>query len=135
MNRFAHEPPAVYSGLSQSLIDGIRTDTPPPISGAGEDENAIYAFCYQLYHGKHRVDQATWIKARELLGEKGCVELMGVMSGYWWVVVTHGTEAMIGVIETWTTLCCLFNSFVSMSLNVDEFPVPQDSPNLLNPAK
>lgn len=96
-------PPALHAGVSEAMVTAIKSDLPPPIAGAGKDEDAIYSFVYQIYHGKHRVDQKTWLKIRELLGEKGAVELMAMCAGY---------------------------CFVSMCLNVDEFPVPSDATGL-----
>ncbi|KAI9001801.1 hypothetical protein DFJ74DRAFT_775501 [Hyaloraphidium curvatum] len=98
---YAHELPAIHAGLSKEGCDAIRKNLPPPVAAMTADQNAIYAFCRQLYHSERkRVDQATWLKVRELLGERGAVELMGVMSYYTWV---------------------------SMCLNVDEFPIPPDT--------
>lgn len=66
-SRYAHEPPALHSGVSKAAVDAIRAKKPPPVAEMTEIENTIYAFCWAQYNSeKKRVDQHTWNKVRLL---------------------------------------------------------------------
>ena len=61
-----------------------------------DDERAVYTFACRL-HENHQVDEATYSAAVKQLGERGTVELVGLLGYY---------------------------TLISMTLNVFEVPVP-----------
>jgi 4-carboxymuconolactone decarboxylase len=63
---------------------------------AREDEQVVYDFC-QEYYRDHRVGNATFARAKAQLGERGIVDLVGIMGYY---------------------------ALISATLNVFEVPVP-----------
>ena len=73
--------------------------------GMQKDEDAVYTFCTELLNTKH-VSDATFKTAKDAVGEKGVVDLMGVMSWY---------------------------QMVSMMLNVDRYPLPDGAQPELKP--
>ncbi|KAI9004514.1 AhpD-like protein [Hyaloraphidium curvatum] len=96
----SHAEAAKLAGISEDALREIREDRAPPLASLTEEGNAYYAFCWKLFHAPNRVDAGTWEAVRNLIGEPGAVELMGLMGLY-----------------TWVSFC----------LNVDEFPVPHES--------
>jgi 4-carboxymuconolactone decarboxylase len=69
------------------------------------DEEAVYDFCNELLNTR-QVSDATFSAARAKLGERGVVDLIGVMGYY---------------------------HLVSMLLNVDRYPLPDGAKNELKP--
>ena len=90
----AHVRLAQQAGLSQEVIDAIaerrtaRFDDP--------DDQLVYDFC-QDYYSDHRVSDATYERVVKRFGDKGIVDLAGLIGYY---------------------------SFVSVTLNVFEVPTP-----------
>ena len=70
-----------------------------------KDEEAVYTFCTELLNTK-QVSDATFKPRRTRFGEKGVVDLIGVMSWY---------------------------QMVSMLLNVDRYPLPDGAQPELKP--
>ena len=95
---YAHKTLALEAGLSASVVDDIQAGRRP--TGMKPDETVIYDFCTEL-RTKHRVSDATFASAKSLLGERGVVDLIGVMGYY---------------------------DIISMVLNVDRYPLPQPGP-------
>ena len=91
---YAHLPLALKAGLDPKIAEQLAANKRP--SGMKEDEAAVYDFCTQLHRTK-KVSDATFKRAVGLFGEKGVLDLIGVM-GYYTVA--------------------------SMVLNVNEAPVP-----------
>jgi len=91
---YAHKRAALDAGLSPAIVDAIRDGRRP--AGMSKDEEAVYNFCTEVLNTKH-VSDATFAAAKNAFGEKGVVDLMGVMSWY---------------------------QMVSMLLNVDRYPMP-----------
>ncbi len=91
---YAHKRAALQAGLNPAIVEAIQTGKRP--SGMAKDEAAVYAFCTEVLNTKH-VSDATFQTAKDAVGEKGIVDLMGVMSWY---------------------------QMVSMLLNVDRYPLP-----------
>ena len=91
---YAHKRAALQAGLNPAIVDAIQNGRKP--AGMQKDEEAVYTFCTELLNTKH-VSDATFQVAKDLVGEKGVVDLMGVMSWY---------------------------QMVSMLLNVDRYPLP-----------
>jgi len=89
-----HEVFARKAGLDEAVIAAIAARRPPAF--AREDERAVYEFC-QVFYRDHRVDDATYARAVAQFGERGVVDLVGIMGYY---------------------------ALISMTLNVFEVPVP-----------
>ena len=100
---WAHRRIAREAGLEEALIQAIATGK---ISqGLAADVAAVYGFCNELLQTR-LVSDATYAAAVELFGEAGVVDLMGTMSYY---------------------------TLVSMSLNVDQYPLPEGELRELQP--
>src|SRR4051812_26526843 len=93
----AHKRAALQAGLNPAIVDAIQNGRRP--AGMQKDEEAVYNFCTELLQTK-QVGDATFAAAKDAVGEKGVVDLMGVMSWY---------------------------QMVSMLLNVDRYPLPDGS--------
>lgn len=92
---WAHRRIAFEAGLPQDLMEAIATGAAP--QGQPADISAVYEFCNELLHTR-QVGDASYAAAVELFGENGVVDLMATMSYY---------------------------TLVSMSLNVDRYPLPE----------
>ena len=90
----AHKTLALTAGLSASVIDDIQAGRRP--ARMQPDEAAVYDFATEL-RATRRVSDATFTTAVGVLGEKGVVDLIGVMGYY---------------------------DLISMVLNVDRYPLP-----------
>jgi 4-carboxymuconolactone decarboxylase len=102
---FAHHRSALQAGLSPVICDAIAEGRRPP--AMKPDEEAVYDFSSELLATK-QVGDATFKAAKDALGERGVVDLIGVMGWY-------GT--------------------VSMLLNVDRYPLPDGARAELKPAR
>jgi 4-carboxymuconolactone decarboxylase len=99
----AHHKYALEAGLSPEVIEGVATGKRPTSMQA--DEEAVYNFCNELLNTR-QVSDSTFAAARANLGERGVVDLIGVMGYY---------------------------HLVSMLLNVDRYPLPDGAKNELKP--
>jgi 4-carboxymuconolactone decarboxylase len=90
----AHVRLAREAGLPQEVIDAIAERRAPSFSDP--DEQLVYDFCRD-YYDDHRVDNATYERVVARFGDKGIVDLAGLIGYY---------------------------SFVSVTLNVFEVPTP-----------
>ncbi len=100
---FAHLRLALKEGLNPDLATDLAQGKRP--QNMAPDEEAIYNFCHEL-HSTHQVSDEHYKAVHDLFGEQGIVDLM-VVSGYY--------------------------VMVSMVLNVNRTPLPQDAtpiPNL-----
>jgi 4-carboxymuconolactone decarboxylase len=100
---YAHKRAALQAGLDPAIVDAIQHGRRP--AAMQKDEEAVYTFCTELLNTKH-VGDATFATAKNAVGEKGVVDLMGVMSWY---------------------------QMVSMMLNVDRYPLPAGAQPELEP--
>jgi 4-carboxymuconolactone decarboxylase len=100
---YAHKRAALQAGLDPAIVDAIQHGRRP--GAMQKDEDAVYTFCTELLNTKH-VSDATFATAKTAVGEKGVVDLMGVMSWY---------------------------QMVSMLLNVDRYPLPAGAQPELEP--
>jgi 4-carboxymuconolactone decarboxylase len=92
---YAHSRSALAAGVSQATIDAIKAGARP--TSMPPDEDAVYTFCNELLTTK-RVSDKTYQTAKTLLGgERGVVDLIGVVAYY---------------------------QMASMLLNVDQYPLP-----------
>jgi 4-carboxymuconolactone decarboxylase len=91
---WAHAQLAREAGIEEPVIEAIRTGVEPPL--ADDDQRLVYRFARaMLEHG--RVDDALFAQAKERLGERGLVDLVGILGYY---------------------------ALVSFTLNAFEVPVP-----------
>jgi 4-carboxymuconolactone decarboxylase len=100
---YAHKRAALQAGLDPAIVTAIQNGLRP--AAMQKDEAAVYTFCTELLNTK-RVGDATFQTAKDIVGEKGVVDLMGVMSWY---------------------------QMVSMLLNVDRYPLPDGAQPELKP--
>jgi 4-carboxymuconolactone decarboxylase len=89
----AHRRAAATAGLSEDIIQAVAAGKRPAKMAA--DEETVYNFCTELLK-THQVGDATFQATVKAFGEKGVVDIMGVMGWY---------------------------QFVSMMLNVDRYPL------------
>jgi 4-carboxymuconolactone decarboxylase len=102
---YAHRRAAQDAGLNQAIIDAIATGRRPAMMAA--DELAVYDFCTELLTAK-QVSDRTFQAAKEKFGERGVVDLVGVMGYY---------------------------QLVSMLLNIDRYPLPAGVAQELKPLR
>ncbi|HMA69966.1 MAG TPA: carboxymuconolactone decarboxylase family protein [Xanthobacteraceae bacterium] len=91
----AHAPIAAQAGVKPEAIRDIKAGRAP--KKAAKDERAIFDFVQELYR-KRRVSERNYNRVQSLLGDKGMVELIGILGYY---------------------------TGVSMILNVFNVPVPE----------
>lgn len=91
---YAHKRLALEAGLSPAIVDAVAAGKRPASMQA--DEEAIYTFSDEILKTK-QVSDATFQAAVKAFGERGVVDLIGVIGYY---------------------------QLVSMVLNVDRYPLP-----------
>ena len=101
----AHRRGALQAGIAPAVADAIAEGRRP--ASMPPDETAVYNFATELLETT-QVSDATFAATKNLLGERGVVELIHVMGWY-------GT--------------------VSMLLNVDRYPLPDGTTPELKPLK
>jgi len=99
----AHHRSALQAGLSPTIADAIAQGKRPAVMQ--KDEETVYNFSSELLNTK-QVSDATFNAAKTAFGERGVVDLIGVMGWY-------GT--------------------VSMLLNTDRYPVAEGTQPELKP--
>jgi 4-carboxymuconolactone decarboxylase len=102
---YAHHKYGLHAGLNPGLIDALAAGKRP--SPMEPDEEVVYSFCTELLSTK-QVSDATFNAAKGKLGERGVVDLIGVVGYY---------------------------QLVSMLLNVDGYPLPDDAKPELKPLR
>jgi len=101
----AHRAAAAQAGLKEAIIQSIAAGKRPASMDA--DETIIYNFATELLN-KHEVSDPIFKVTKDKFGEKGVVDLIGVMGYY---------------------------QLVSMLLNVDRYPLPAGAKPELLPLK
>lgn len=76
---YAHHPLALKAGLPESVAAELKEGKRP--SGMKPDEAAVYDFCMEL-STNHAVSDATFQRAKEILGEQQVVDLIAVSGTY-----------------------------------------------------
>lgn len=76
---FAHVPIALKAGLSQAIIDDLKQKKRP--EGMKDDEAIVYDFCTELA-ANHQVSDATFTRAKSVLGEQQVVDLIATSGTY-----------------------------------------------------
>ena len=100
---WAHKRIGLDAGLDAALVDAIATGKPAPELPA--DAAAVYDFCSELLETR-RVGDRAYAALVAQFGEQGVVDVMGTMGYY---------------------------TLVSMSLNVDQYPLPDGAVAELKP--
>jgi 4-carboxymuconolactone decarboxylase len=100
---YAHSSIALKDGLSQAIINSVAQGKRP--ASMQPDEEAIYRFCTELLNTK-QVSDSTFAAMKDKFGERGVVDLIGVMGYY---------------------------HLVSALLNVDRYPLPEGAKPELKP--
>jgi 4-carboxymuconolactone decarboxylase len=98
---YIHRKFGIAAGLNAHTIDSMATGQRPDME---PDETIVFEFCEELLNTR-RVSDATYAKTKERFGERGIVDLIGVMGYY---------------------------QLVSMLLNVDRYPLPDVATDELN---
>jgi len=75
----AHYPLAIKGGLDRQILVDLGAGSRP--QGMKEDEAALYDFCTELYRDKN-VDDATFKAALAKFGERGIMDLIGIIGYY-----------------------------------------------------
>ena len=75
----AHYPLAIKGGLDRQILVDLGAGSRP--QGMKEDEVALYDFCTELYRDKN-VDDATFKAALAKFGERGIMDLIGIIGYY-----------------------------------------------------
>mgnify|MGYP001218780969 CR=1 FL=1 len=83
-----HAPIALKAGVSPQIAEAIRTGQTPQF--AAEDEAAVHAFSTELLR-ERKVSDATYDEAVRLLGQTGCVDLVGILGYYTLISMTINT--------------------------------------------
>lgn len=76
---FSHGPIAAKAGLPQHVIDDLRVNKRP--AAMQPDEEVVYDFVTELLD-RHKMSDATYARARAILGEQGVVDLAAVAGTY-----------------------------------------------------
>ena len=76
---WAHYPIALKAGLSKAVADDIREGRRP--ATMQPDEEVVYDVCIELLRDRHLSD-ATFARAKAMLGEQQLVDLVAVASFY-----------------------------------------------------
>jgi 4-carboxymuconolactone decarboxylase len=84
----AHVRLGLQAGLTQDQIDAIAERRTPDFADA--DDRLVYDFCRD-YYDDHRVDDATYQRVVARFGDKGIVDLAGLIGYYSFVSVTLNT--------------------------------------------
>ncbi len=98
---FIHARVAAEAGIAQATLDKIKTGIRPDFESA--DEGVVYEFVSELLR-LHRVSDATYSRALDLLGIVGVVDLTALVGYY---------------------------SMVALTLNAHAIPLPEDAPDPL----
>jgi 4-carboxymuconolactone decarboxylase len=76
---YVHHPIALKEGLNREIVDAIADGRRP--HGMPADEELIYDFCTELLRN-HSVSDATYARSVARFGEKGTIEMVGVVAYY-----------------------------------------------------
>jgi 4-carboxymuconolactone decarboxylase len=95
----AHAPMGQKAGLDAAAIEAVRVGKTPTFAKA--DETAVYTFASELLKTR-KVSDATYARALAELGQKGVIELVGILGYY---------------------------GLISMTINAFEVPLPAGAPS------
>ena len=80
-----HAPIAMRAGIDPDAVEAIRTGGEPNLTAV--DERAVYAFSCELLRTR-RVSDGTFQLAMDALGQRGVVDLVGVLGYYGLISMT-----------------------------------------------
>ena len=80
-----HAPIAQAAGIAATAIAAIKADRTPDLPR--DDEAIVYGFTRALI-AERRVPLALFTRARERLGERGTIELVGIIGYYSYIAMT-----------------------------------------------
>ncbi|SDG05029.1 MULTISPECIES: carboxymuconolactone decarboxylase family protein [Thalassobaculum] len=80
-----HKPIALKAGLSEAVVEAVRTRRTPPFEK--EDERVVHDFA-QTLHRDRKVTDELYAEAVTLLGERGVVDLVGILGYYTLISMT-----------------------------------------------
>jgi 4-carboxymuconolactone decarboxylase len=86
-----HEPIARSLGVDAEALENLRQGLPAEFKQA--DEAITYEFAQELLN-KHDVSDATYAKARTVLGERGVLDVVAVLGYYSFIVMSMKAFAM-----------------------------------------
>lgn len=89
---YVHASIAEKEGVKPTTIADLRAGRAP--KSAAKDERAVYDFVQEVYKAK-RVSERTYQRVLAVLGEKGVVELVGILGYYASVAMTLNVFAML----------------------------------------
>jgi 4-carboxymuconolactone decarboxylase len=89
---FAHAPMAERAGVKPKTIADLRAGHVP--KSAPRDERVIYDFVQELYKTK-RVSDRSYKRMHAFLGDKGAVELIGILGYYALISMTLNVFRML----------------------------------------
>ena len=90
---YLHNPIALDAGVTQSIIEAIEANEEPETTQ--EDERALYAAVRELLETHHMSEQV-YANALTQLGERGVVDLVGLVGYYIFVALTlNGFEVPV----------------------------------------
>jgi len=101
---FVQRRAALQAGLSEAVIRSIAEGKRP--TGLQADEQAVYDFCAELFRTTQMSD-ATFNAAKQRIGERGVVEIMGLMGYYQTLAMLLNTDRYplpIGIASELTAL-------------------------------
>jgi 4-carboxymuconolactone decarboxylase len=102
---YAHKRAALQAGLKPAIVDAIAAGRAP--TGMQADEQAVYDFVTEILQTKQMSDK-TLAATKAAFGERGVVDLLGVVGWY---------------------------QFVSSLLNTDQYPLPEGVQAELKPLR
>ena len=82
---YAHEPMALKAGVAPETVRDLKAGRVP--KKAKKDERAIYDFVQELYKTR-RVSDKTYKRVNAIFGDRGTVELVGILGYYTLISMT-----------------------------------------------
>lgn len=82
---YAHKPEALKGGLAPEIVEDIAARRPPRFRAP--DEELIYRFA-RAVHEEHEVDDALYAACVAAFGDRGVVDLVGILGYYTLVAMT-----------------------------------------------
>ena len=90
----SHEPAGLWAGLEPEIIDLVKRrgdlDNAGRVPGLGDSERLIITFVREVINDE-KVSSATFQRAREIFGERGVMDLAGLVGYYGFVNITLKT--------------------------------------------
>jgi 4-carboxymuconolactone decarboxylase len=87
-----HSPIATGLGMDPAAIEALRKGEPATFGR--DDENATYTFAQELLH-KHEVSDATYTRLKDILGERGVLDVVAVLGYYSFIAMTLKAFSMM----------------------------------------